>query len=172
VFSTQSRTSRSWSFKPNVDVPLTRVSLEQVEHEQAWPFGHRPLLCRSCVSTQGMAHRAKRLVVSADGRWPIPADPAGMAASQANGASGGPDTCGLLTSPTAGGVCGPPCPQLSRSGRGSSPARPRSTLSDSSRCRCIPSASFSRPPPTRVLEVGLEAGQECGRRHDHGVPGA
>jgi hypothetical protein len=32
------------AFKPNVDVPLARVGLEQVEHQQAWPFGHRSLL--------------------------------------------------------------------------------------------------------------------------------
>jgi hypothetical protein len=32
------------SLQTNVDVPLACVALEQVEHEQAWPFGHRPLL--------------------------------------------------------------------------------------------------------------------------------
>src|SRR5439155_26216269 len=42
------------AFNPNVDVPLARVALEQVEHQQAWPLGDRLILLpNSCDSYRG-----------------------------------------------------------------------------------------------------------------------
>jgi hypothetical protein len=45
------------AFKPNVDVPLARVGFEQVEHQQAWPFGHHPLLLLRGCDAYKRAHR-------------------------------------------------------------------------------------------------------------------